>query len=424
MPGFPSLRARRSMLAATALLLAALPVGSAHAAGPPVITKVSPLKVEVGQTLTIKGRNFRPGAYKNTVAFKRSRKPAVFVKVPTATRTQLTLPVPDKLLPYLQDAKGKAGVYRFRLRVLAKRFGPAFTAAKLSPKVGPPGSTGSGAPPPADTNPCKAQLASEAVDTDADGMADALEVRVKTDPCKLDTDGDGVSDGFEYESAIDLNSRALPYPWKLQWPNPLDGSDAGFDFDQDGLTLTDEYAQWRFSTGGRFPLTYSDGDQDTNPNGAFTPVTPETAALDMDGSGNLTDDEKDVDGDGLGNWDETNGRMQPYWWGSKYTSEKPYYETPGSAPLHETSPLDGDSDGDGLLDGIDDQDHDDWTNLDELTRLRDFGGGVHYRINPYNPCLPDYLSRTCTLHPPFSDAWAPFDGTIGGMPPLQWSPLP
>lgn len=424
MPGFPSPRARRSALAATALTLAALPAGPAQAAGPPVITSVSPLKVEIGQTLTIRGRNFRSGAYKNTVAFKRSRKPAVFVKVPTATRTRLTFPVPDKLLPYLQDGSGKAATYRFRLRVLAKRFGRAFTATKLSPRIGPPGSLGGGTAPAPDANPCKAQLASEAADTDADGMADALEGRVKTDPCKLDTDGDGVSDGFEYESAIDLNSRALPYPWKLQWPNPLDPEDAKYDFDQDGLSLADEHAQWRYSTGGRFPLTYSDGDQDTNPGGAFTPVTPETAALDLDGSGNLTDDEKDVDGDQLTNFDETTGRMQPGWWGAKYTSEAQFIGAEGAVPLHETSPIDPDSDGDGLLDGLDDQDHDDWTNLDELWRLRDFGGGVRYWVHPYNPCLPDYLSRTCTLHPPFSNAWAPLDATLSGLPPLAWNPAP
>ena len=147
MPGFPIVRSRRAPITALALALALLPAGAAHAASAPVITKVTPMKVEIGQTLTIKGRGFRAGAFKNTVAFKRSRKPAVFVKVPTATTTQLTVPVPEKLLPFLQDAKGKAIVRQFRLRVLAKRFGKAFTSAKLSPRIGPPGSNGGpGAP--------------------------------------------------------------------------------------------------------------------------------------------------------------------------------------------------------------------------------------------------------------------------------------
>jgi hypothetical protein len=417
MPGFPNARTRRAPITALALALALLPAGAAHAASAPVITKVSPMKVEIGQTLTIKGRGFRSGAFKNTVAFKRSRKPAVFVKVPTATRTQLTFPVPEKLLPFLQDAKGKAITRQFRLRVLSNRFGKAFTSAKLSPRVGPPGSGGGGTPPPGAAPACKAVLTSETTDTDKDGLSDALETRVKTNPCALDSDGEGVSDGFEYESALDLNSRALPYPGKRQWPNPLDGSDAAYDFDQDGLTMTDEYAQWMYSTGGRFPLTYSDGDQDTNVGGNDTPVTPETAALDINGNGVITDDEKDVDGDAITNWDETSGRMQPQWWAGAHPGEIQYEGNVGAAPLFDTSPVDPDSDGDGQPDGADDQDHDGWTNVDETNRLRDFGAGVFYWVHPYNPCLPDYLSRACTLHPPFANAWAPFgNGPLGPSP--------
>ena len=420
MPGFPTVRGRRAPITALALAVALLPAGAAHAGGPPVITKVSPMQVEVGQTLTITGRGFRAGSFKNTVAFKRARKAAVFVQVPTATATQLTLPVPQKLLPFLQDEKGQAGVRRFRLRVLAKRFGRAFTAAKLSPRVGPPGSNpdsaGGGAPGSA-TPSCKANLASETTDTDKDGMSDALETRLKTDPCQLDTDGDGISDGFEYESALDLNSRALPYPGKKPYPNPLDGSDAAIDFDQDGLTQTNEYALWLFTAGGRFPLTYSDGDQDTNPNGSDTLVAPETAALDINKNGVITDDEKDADGDGLGNWIETAGPMKIDWWRAAFPTEVQYVGGAGASTLAETSPVDPDSDGDGLLDGLDDQDHDGWTNIDELSRRRDFGASTYYWVHPYNPCLPDYLSRTCTLHPPFQSPWAPFGlGTLGGTP--------
>ena len=417
MPGFPNVRTRRGSITALALALAVLPAGAAHAASAPVITKVSPMKVEIGQTMTIKGRGFRAGAFKNIVAFKRSRKPAVFVKVPTATTTQLTFPVPEKLLPFLQDASGKAVVQKFRLRVLAKRFGKAFTSAKLSPRVGPPGSNG-GAPTPPGAPACGAIATSETTDADKDGLSDALETRLKTDPCKLDTDGEGISDGYEYEAALDLNSRALPYPGKRQWPNPLDGSDATADFDQDGLSMTDEYALWMYTASGRFPLTYSDGDQDTNPNGNDTPVSPETAYLDLNDNGVLTDDEKDADGDMLGNWDETNGRMRIGWWQGAYAGEIQYSGSTGTPPMIQPSPLEPDTDGDGQLDGADDQDHDGWTNFDELSRMRDFGSGTYYWVHPYNPCLPDYESRTCTLHPPFANPWAPF-----GLGPLGPTPL-
>ena len=256
-------------------------------------------------------------------------------------------------------------------------------------------------------------------------MSDALETRVKTDPCKLDTDGDGVSDGFEYESALDLNSRALPYPGKKPYPNPLDGTDAAIDFDQDGLSMTTEYSLWMFTTGGKFPLTYSDGDQDTNPVGSNTPVTVATASLDLNQDGFLTDDEKDADGDLLTNFDETRGRMKASWWGSQYPTESQYVGKKEATPLAETSPIDPDSDGDGVLDGADDQDHDGWTNLEELDRTHDFGGGTRYWVHPYNPCLPDWKSRVCTLHPPFTESWAPFDGaTTLPAPPLILVPIP
>ena len=130
---------------------------------------------------------------------------------------------------------------------------------------------------------------------------------LKTDPCKLDTDGDGVSDAFEVESALDLNIRALPYPGKRPYPNALDGSDATIDFDGDGLSLIEEYTLWLYTNNGNLPLTYSDGDQDTNPDGDLTPAGG--SPLDIDGDGTLADDEKDADNDGMGNYDESHGRL-------------------------------------------------------------------------------------------------------------------
>ena len=39
---------------------------------------------------------------------------------------------------------------------------------------------------------------------------------------------------------------------------------------------------------------------------------------DLNGDGFLTDDEKDIDGDGITNWDEAHGRMVPPWWQAAY----------------------------------------------------------------------------------------------------------
>jgi hypothetical protein len=86
------------------------------------------------------------------------------------------------------------------------------------------------------------------------------------------------------------------------------------------------------------------------------------------------------------------------------------------------SPTDPDSDGDGVRDGADDQDHDDVPNYLELSRNMysgrwdakdaDFATRpttpVRGRVNPFNPCLPFRDSRTCPVTVPFSGAWAPF----------------
>src|SRR3954453_11700196 len=97
----PRLR-RVAVMAALAALL--VPAGQAEAAKKkikqPVITAVSPMKAEVGDTLTIRGRYFRKGKGKNTVAFKRDGAPAVFVKADVSTKRMLTVVVPAKLDPW------------------------------------------------------------------------------------------------------------------------------------------------------------------------------------------------------------------------------------------------------------------------------------------------------------------------------------
>jgi hypothetical protein len=190
---------------------------------------------------------------------------------------------------------------------------------------------------------------------------------------------------------VDLNGS---YASKAPHPNLL-AQDANIDFDQDGLTQGDEYRLWVYTTGGTAPLTYSDGNQDT-------------------GNTGVTDDNKDADNDGLANWDESHGRMKIGWWTAMYKDEPQYVGSNGASPLDELSMTDPDSDGDGIPDGADDQDHDGVSNLDEINRAKTFPDGHHYWVHPYNPCLPNPDSRVCTLHPPIDGAWAPFDKP---MPP-------
>src|SRR5215210_5310719 len=123
-------------LLAAAVCLLILPA-SASAVSYPTITKVSPTRLGIGDKLTITGKNFRRGKNHNTVVFRRDGKRAIFVKAPSATSTRLSVTVPAKLLPFLAQKSGKPIYTRFRVRILARRFGRRFTTARLSPMIGP-----------------------------------------------------------------------------------------------------------------------------------------------------------------------------------------------------------------------------------------------------------------------------------------------
>jgi hypothetical protein len=257
-------------------------------------------------------------------------------------------------------------------------------------------------------------------DDDGDLLPDTLELSYKLDPRRADSDSDGVSDGYEYYSARDLNGLATPYPGKAPYPNPLDGSDAAIDFDGDGLSLREEFKAWNY-TGRPWPLNYSDGTQYTG--GLIAAV----AGMDFDGNGYRSDDEKDVDGDGLSNWDETHGRMTIDWWNNTYNGdssssvEVPYAEYKETEYPHakaiflEPSFVNPDSDGDTILDGDDDQDHDGYPNWFEVSRAAGWSDaytslpyfplntGTHTnplaRVQPFNPCKPVY-STACHRQEP------------------------
>jgi hypothetical protein len=330
----PSLR-RAAFVAALGALMVPASAGAAVTADAsatkrvklPVVTRVAPLRVKIGQRLTIRGRNFRRGRSRNTVVFKRAGGKAVFVKAGLGTTKLLRLTVPAKLKAEFVTQGTTLLPTRFRIRVLAKKFGKRFTRASRSPVISlatltpPPGYVAS--PPSGDCdgdgtkngvdadddndgltdvvekslnlNPCKGDTDEDGVedryefdcdrngvlnrdegDDDKDLLSDSLEGQIKTDPCLSDTDGDGVEDGYEYRSARDLNddehqqpNTYLPYPGKRPYPNPL-WKDENVDYDGDSLTLSEEQRLWRFSyaTTRTDPrsleaLSYSDGEQYT-----------------------------------------------------------------------------------------------------------------------------------------------------------------
>jgi hypothetical protein len=118
----------------------------------------------------------------------------------------------------------------------------------------------------------------------------------------------------------------------------------------------------------------------------------------------LTDDEKDIDGDGLSNYQEAHGPLSaPSWWTADDISKNDgiYY-----IPYSGTNWLDRDTDGDTVPDGSDDQDFDGYTNIEEswswyiAPRFENFANThhVHINVHAFNPCLPNVGSPACTRY--------------------------
>ena len=428
-------------------LLAAIPA-TASAAAAPKVTSVAPLKLKVGDKLTIRGKGFLAGKNRNTVIFKATGTRAVFAKAQTATKTKIVVKVPAKLRSFLKVRNGRSVATRFQIRVLAKRLSASYTPAGQSPVIAP-AATAAVAPAPTPAPAVGAAAAPAAVaaapaaaapvlsayeqcmanakaapsgDQDADGMPNGAELEYHVDPCMADTDGDGLFDGYEYDSARDLNSHDAgvsgnPYPGVRPWPNPLDPTDARDDFDGDGLTLSEEYALW-WRSGHTFPVTkYSDGTQASG----GTVLAGVDNPLDLNADGVLTDDERDADGDGLSNVVELHLRGVQSWW-EKVMSTEPRYTLRHFADL---DPTVTDSDGDGVADGADDQDVDGYSNVEEmqLKRAQDANNPTAHEtillVDPYNPCMPNPHAATCARYVPVGvDPWRPFTDNDATALPL------
>lgn len=444
-----------------ALVALCVPASAAVAAKVryPTVKRVTPLKLRIGEPMTVTGTSFVRGKNKNVVVFKRDGKAAVFAKASSATRTKLVVTVPEKLLSQLDQRDGVRVAARFRVRVLAKRFGRRYTKLGLSPVISP---SITPAGQPTATKTATDAPAPDAVDCDMDGtpngtdpdddndqLVDVVEAAIGTQTCNADSDGDGVSDNYEYRSAYDLNqtscpapaehpspygygatpcAAALPYPSKRPYANPLDGSDADNDYDGDWLTVAEEFRASELHTiRPNEPLWYSDGLQasiDANPSdgcrGLTPPAASATGGFSLDRgytNGCLSDDERDEDGDFLSNVEETLGQLsRPEWW------EIEFQEPAFQVKYRGTDWLTRDSDGDGVGDGLDDQDFDDFQNIEELFRgtrsnMRDPLSGASVDtgirtglwVNPFNPCLPSPMARTCPVSIPQSgNAWRPF----------------
>lgn len=460
-------------LLACALMVTATDAGAAKKktkkAAVPTIKSIVPMRAKVGEKLTITGTNLKVAKKDTRVYFLREGGGLAAAKADTATKSRVVVTIPERVIGLLRGSREPT---KFQVRILAGRFGaptklsksPTFLAPDVVGDPNAPGGGGTAGPSNPGTPPdgdCDGDGAKNSLDPDDDNdaLTDDLEILpAHTDPCVADTDGDKVGDGYEYYSAKDINVAALPYPAKKPWPNPLDASDVGIDHDGDGLYLGDEFLLWKFYGNNAVPLNYSAGLQRSVDQDAPTDIT--LAYMDGDGDGKLSDDERDADGDKLGNWAELYGPMTQTWWDNTYNGQggRPK-ETRYTNTFPAVSHVDPDSDGDAVLDGDDDQDHDGLSNMFEIARPSDWlatyistgPANAHHpvsptvlqypfptfpvewnpwaRVNPYNPCKPLW-SHTCHLHPPFGyyaeeEDWASIPmSDAGPRPNAPWNYQP
>ena len=309
------------------------------------------------------------------------------------------------------------------------------------------------------TDPCK-------YDTDGDGVSDGYEYQAALDlnrnansssipwpaaskkPYPNPLDGGDANVDFDGDSMTLKEEYTASFAWKLG----IDGPHI--------LQTFLPYAPSPNPNNNIMVVAYSDGDQTTNPapsgnpignpTGPVSPADPNAQSpydvngdgvvngsdtwgfIDVNGNGVynagtdfpswfnytgqpfLTDEEKDIDGDGLSNYDEAHGPLSgPAWWTTDSVSQKDgtyYLDYSG------TNWLDRDTDGDGVPDGADDQDHDGYTNIEE-----DYGryvapafasyastNATDVNVHAFNPCLPNVASPACTRHPGPGAGYAPF----------------
>ena len=216
---------------------------------------------------------------------------------------------------------------------------------------------------------------------------------------------------------------------RLRRPTPSGAPRRGHDRHQQFLTWAGLNGYDRVDcgtasvTGGTSPVTRSTSATSTARVSVSTTragdyANSELRYYDASEDGWLTDAERDEDADGLTNFDESHGCMLGHnYWTSLYDKETPYSVSSTPAPSSTTRTRTATA----CATAPTTQDHDDLPNMMECGR--NAASGRPYAeddedppstplkgfVNPFNPCLPAVLSRTCNRNPSLEAAWAPFN---------------
>ncbi|ALM48519.1 hypothetical protein AMR72_06155 [Flavobacterium psychrophilum] len=286
---------------------------------------------------------------------------------------------------------------------------------------------------PDDNNPCVPNASFATCDQDNDGLTNAQEAALGTNPTVADTDGDGINDGTEVTNGSNPLNPCSP-----------DANTPICDQDGDGLTNAQEIAA---GTNPTVADTDDDGVNDgtelANGSDPLNPCSPNAGAgpCDQDNDG-LTNTQEaaagtnptiaDTDGDGILDGAEVTGGSNPLSPCSPNLNS-PLCDQDGDGLTNAqeatagTNPTVADTDGDGINDGLEvtngsdplnacspdvnspvcDQDNDGLTNDEEATAgtnptVADTDGDgvndgteVANGSDPLNACSPSATSPTC-----------------------------